>query len=309
MKNHHLWCEKYRPKTLDEYVFHNPHHKQKVLEWIDNGSIPHILMSGVQGSGKTTLAKILIDSLNVDEMDVLELNASDENSVDVMREKIKSFVTTAPMGPFKIVHLEEADYLTLSGQSVMRGLAEEYEQTARFVMTCNYVHKIMPAIRSRFQEILFKSPDINDITEYCATVLVKEQIDFDLETLDKYIAVGFPDVRKIINTLQLQTVGGKLLPPTFNGAQAGDWKFKLLDLIEADQWAESRKLVCGNVVADEWEDLYRFLYENIDKCPKFKVSAKWEQAIVTIAEYLYKHQAVADPEVNAAACFITLGQI
>ena len=185
---------------------------------------------------------------------------------------------------------------------------EEYADFARFILTCNYENKVIPPIKSRCQHFHFKAADKNDIAEYLINILAQEEVRFDLNLLDKYIAYGYPDIRKIVNMLQQNAVDGKLQIPKFEGT-ASDYKFKLIDLLERDKWLDARKLVCGNVTSDEWEDVYRFLYENVARAPKFQQKDKWEEAIITIAEHLYKHSIVADPEINAAAMFIRLGQL
>ena len=303
-----LWCEKYRPISIDQYVFHDSSHEKAFRKMIEEQSIPHLLLSGVQGSGKTTMARILIEAMNIDILDILTINASDENSVDTIREKIKTFVSTMSMGSFKIILLEEADYITGNGQGVMRRLMEEYSDTARFILTCNYENKIMPAIKSRCQHFRFKAPSKTEVTEYAATVLIGERIKFDLDLLDKYVTTGYPDIRKIINLLQQHSSEG-VLHPLQTSNEAGDYKFKLIELIETDSWHEARKVACANVCTEEWEDLYKFLYENLHKAPKFTILEKWEAGIVVVADHLYKHSAVSDPEINAAAMFIRLSQL
>lgn len=305
---HALWVEKFRPTKIEDYIFHDESHKKSILRMINDRSIPHLLLSGVQGSGKTTLARILIKELEIEESDVLTINASEENSVDTIRDKIKSFVTTFAMGDFKVVVLEEADYITPNGQGALRNMMEAYSETARFILTCNYEHKIMSPIVSRCQHFRFKAGNRDDITEYVATILIKEDITFDLDLLDRYVSVGYPDVRKIVNLLQQNSIDGQL-HEAIGGAEAGDYKFELLDKLTDGDWIGARKLCCGTVVAEEWEDVYRFLYENLDKSKTFKKQEKWEAGIVAIAEHLYKHGICADPEINAAALFITLSTI
>lgn len=307
MNQHVLWCEKYRPKTLNDYVFHDSTLKAAVEQMVKSKTIPHLLFSGTPGSGKTTLAQVLIHELNVDPVDVLVLNSSDENSVDVMREKIKTFVSTFAMGDFKVVQLEEADYISPNGQAILRRLMEEYAESARFILTCNYEHKIIPAIKSRSQHFKFYKPDKTDITEFVATILLNEHIKFNIDLLDKYVTTGYPDIRKIINLVQQYSVDGKLIPPNIESS-SGDYKFQLLELLETDQWDKIRTIICDNVSGEEWEELYRFLYENLGKSKKFKNKEKWENGIVIIADHLYRHTAIADPEINAAAMFIELGQ-
>jgi DNA polymerase III delta prime subunit len=305
---HAIWSEKYRPKNLAEYVFHDEGLKNAVAKMVSDGSIPHLLLSGVQGSGKTTLSLALINELNIDPMDVLTINASDENDVETMRTKIKSFISTYAMGPFKVVRLEEADYITLNGQAVLRSMMQDYADVARFILTCNYENKIIPALKSRLQHFRFAKPDRDAVLEYAATVLVQERVKFTADLLEKYVAIGYPDIRKVINLLQQNTHDSRLQPLQAAG-EAGDYKFKLLELIETGSWVEARQVACAEVAREEWEDVYRFLYENLEKSPSFSSKEKWESGIVIIADHLYKHGIVADPEINAAAMFIRLEQV
>lgn len=303
-----LWSEFYRPKTLSEYVFHDAALKNAVGKMVNEKSIPHLLLSGVQGSGKTTLSLALMNELNVDPMDVLYINASDENDVETMRTKIKSFISTYAMGDFKVVRLEEADYLTPSAQGALRAMIQDYNDVARFILTCNYENKIIPALKSRFQQFRFAKPDRDAVLEYAATILVQEHVKFTADLLDKYVSIGYPDIRKVINLLQQNTHDGKLQALQTTG-ENGDYKFKLLELLETGSWVDARQLACAEVAHEEWEDVYRFLYENLDKAPNFSSKDKWESGIVIIADHLYKHGIVADPEINAAAMFIRLEQV
>jgi len=255
----------------------------------------------------TTLARILINKMDVDQNDVMIINASDENNVDTVRDKIKNFITTFALGPFKIVNLEEADYMTPNGQAVLRTMMEEFSDVARFILTCNYENKVIPAIRSRCQHYRFKASDKDDIAEYVAKILISEKVKFKLEQLDSFIAVGYPDIRKIVQLLQMHTIEGVLEDPHSEG-EAGDYKFEFLEMIETGQWGNIRKLICTTIVAEEWEGVYKFLYENLHKCPMLS-TATWEEGILIIAEHLYKHGIVADPAINAAAMFIRLGQL
>lgn len=306
---HKLWVERYRPRSIEDYIFQEKSHKLAFLRMIADQSIPHLLLSGVQGTGKTTIAKILISEMPVDEIDILTINASDENSVDVIRDKIKNFILSYAMSAFKIIHLEEADYLTPNGQAVLRVLMEEYSDHARFILTCNYEHKIIPAIRSRCQQFRFKAANKDDIAENLVKILATEHVKFDLDLVDKYVSAYYPDIRAVINAMQQNVTDGVLEEPHTTSSGSGDYKFELINHLENDDWLGARKLVCTHVTAEEWEEVFRFLYENLDKCPRFNIAEKYESGIVIIADHLYKHGIVADPEINAAAMFIRLATV
>ena len=304
-----LWVEKHRPRSLNEYVFQDARHKLVFEQMINDQSIPQLLLAGVRGTGKTSLAKILIDGIGLDPSDVIEINASNERGIDTFRTKIEGFSSAMALGRFKVIHLEEADALTPDAQRALKSHMEVVSDSVRFILTVNHVNKVLPEIRSRCQEFSFKSSDLNDITESMISILAIEGVKFDLDSLDSYIAASYPDQRKIINTLQQYTVNGVLLPPSTGSSGSGEWKIPLLDSIGTDNWNAVRKIVCTNVNADEWEEVYRHLYENVHRSPKFAESDKWEEAIITIAEHLYKHTISADSEINMAACLIKLKQV
>lgn len=303
-----LFVEKYRPTSLDAVIFQDENLKTRFKSFIENGEIPNLLFSGVQGSGKTTLSRVLIKELKIDAADILTINASDENSVEDMRNKIKGFAYSLPIGKFKVVQLEEFDYLSHNAQSVLRSIIEDTSDVTRFIATCNYDNKIMPAIKSRFQQFHFKAPDIESVIIRMGEILISENIEIDLDVLDKYVRAGYPDIRKIINLLQQNSASGKLVAAS-SSSDSTDWKFKLLDVLAASDFRTARKIVCENAAREEYEDVFRFLYENINKIAKFKTMDKQEEAIVVIADYLYRHGICADPEINIAAMFIALGQL
>ncbi len=195
-----LWTEKYRPSDIDGYVFRDEDQRAQVKQWIDTLTIPHLLFSGAPGVGKTTLAKILINQLGIDEYDVLEINASRENSIDTIRDKITGFVATMPFGDFKVVLLDEADYISPNGQAALRGVMETFHASARFILTCNYPNRVIPALHSRCQGFHIERVDHTEFTARIATVLVTEQVEFDLDTLDSYVKATYPDLRKCLNT-------------------------------------------------------------------------------------------------------------
>lgn len=301
-----LWVEKYRPKTIDGYVFSDDHQRKQISTWIKDRSIPHLLLSGVAGIGKTTLAKILITALGIEDYDVLEINASRTNSVDDVRDKITNFVSMIPFGPFKVVLLDEADYLSPNAQAALRGVMEEYHATARFILTCNYPNRIIPAIHSRCQGFHVERTDITEFTARVATILVEEIIDFDLDTLDSYVKVTYPDLRKCINLVQQNVDEGQLQMPRQNDQGASDWKFDMVELFTAGKITEARKLLCGKLRAEEMEEVYRWLYDNISI---FGDEESQDKAILIIKSGLVDHTLIADAEINLAATLVKLAKL
>lgn len=298
-----IWAERYRPKTLSDVIFQDARQEKAFKNFVEDGNIPNLLLSGVQGTGKTTVSKALINDLGIDRSDVLRINCSDEK-IDALRNKVSTFAMTMPLGKFKVVQLEEFDYLSLDGQALLRGLIEDSAGNCRFIATCNYINKIIPPVKSRFQEFYFKAPDKEKIALRMVNILETEKVDFEPEDVLVCIDVGYPDIRKTIQLLQGNCSKGKLLNPKEASADNADWKFGLLDAIESGDFKKARKLVCESATREEHEDVFRFLYDNVEK---LKVSNK-EAAIVTIAEYLRAHSLVADTEINLAALFISLSK-
>lgn len=301
-----LWVEKYRPKNIDGYVFRDDHQRKQIATWIKDKSIPHLLLSGVAGIGKTTLAKILIHEIGIEDYDVLEINASRTNSVEDVRDKITNFVQMIPFGPFKVVLLDEADYLSPNAQAALRGVMEEYHSTARFILTCNYPNRIIPAIHSRCQGFHVERTDQTEYTARVATILVEENIEFDLDTLDLYVKVAYPDLRKCIQLVQQNSTEGKLESPNKGDAGGADWKFDMVDLFKAGKINEARKMLCGKLRAEEMEEVYRWLYDNLDI---FGEEQKQDSAILIIKQGLVDHTICVDSEVNLAATLVKLARL
>jgi replication factor C small subunit len=301
-----LWVEKYRPNDISGYVFRDAHQKKQVETWIKDQSIPHLLLSGSAGIGKTTLAKILIKELGIEDFDVLEINASRTNSVEDVRDKITNFVQMIPFGPFKVVLLDEADYLSPNAQAALRGVMEEYHATSRFVLTCNYPNRIIPAIHSRCQGFHVERTDITEFTARVATILVEEAVDFDLDTLDNYVKVTYPDLRKCINLVQQNVNEGVLAAPNKGDQGEADWKFDMVALFKAGKITEARKMLCGKIRAEEMEEVYRWLYDNLEI---FGEEANQDKAILQIKKGLVDHTICADPEINLAATLVQLAKL
>jgi len=302
-----LWVEQYRPKDIDGYVFRDEAQREQVKQWIKEGTIPHLLFSGAAGIGKTTLAKILINALNIDEYDVLEINASRTNSVDDVRLKITNFVSTMPFGTFKVVLLDEADYLSTNAQAALRGVMEEYASTARFILTCNYPHKIIPAIHSRCQGFHIEKVDHTEFTARAATVLVNEGADFDLDVLDTYVKSTYPDLRKCLNLLQMNTVDNKLKAPSETGNGTADYKLAMVDLFKQGKIREARTLLAAQARPEEMEEIFRWMYDNLDMWSKTPEGQ--DEAILIIRKGLVNVPLVADHEINLSATLVELSQI
>jgi replication factor C small subunit len=252
------------------------------------------------------MAKILVEELGIEDYDVLEINASRTNSVDDVRDKIVNFVQTIPFGPFKVVLLDEADYLSPNAQAALRGVMEEYHQTARFILTCNYPNRIIPALHSRCQGFHVEKVDQTEFIARVATILVEENIDFDLDTLDLYVKVAYPDLRKCINLVQQNCQEGKLISPNKSDAGEQDWKFDMVTLFKAGKISEARKLLCGKIRSEEMEEVYVWLYNNLDV---FGDEQKQDSAVLIIKQGLVDHGLVIDTEINLAATMIKLARL
>ena len=301
-----LWVEKYRPSIVDGYVFRDDHQRNQINTWIRDKSIPHLLLSGSAGIGKTTLAKILIHEIGIEDYDVLEINASRTNSVDDVRDKITNFVQMIPFGPFKVVLLDEADYLSPNAQAALRGVMEEYHSTARFILTCNYPNRIIPAIHSRCQSFHVERTDMEQFIARVEKILTTENITFDLESLANYVSVTYPDLRKCINMVQQNINEGVLQAPNKGDAGEADWKFDMVQLFNAGKITEARKMLCGKLRAEEMEEVYRWLYDNLNI---FGSDDNQDKAIIIIKSGLVDHTGCADPEINLAATLVRLSKL
>ena len=301
-----LWVEKYRPDTLDGYVFKDDAQKATIENWIKEESIPHLLFSGNAGVGKTTLAKILINKLGVQDTDVLYANGSKEARKVEWVDKLIGFCQTMPFGEFKVVLIDEADYMNVNSvQPALRNLMEEYTNSVRFILTCNYPNKLIPAIHSRCQKMHIEKTDLTEFTARVATILVEENVEFDLDTLDTYVKATYPDLRKTINTLEMNSLDGKLVSPTSTESSA-DYRLEMVDLFKKGKIAEARKLVCSQALPEEMDEIYRWLYDNVEI---FGDPMLQDKAILIIKQGLVDHTLVSDPEINLAATLIRLSHL
>ena len=302
-----LWVEKYRPNSIDTYVFRDDNQKKQVAGWKEDGALPHLLFSGAPGTGKTTLAKVLLQELDVDSMDILEINASNENSVDTIRSKITNFSSTTPFGDMKYVLLDEADYITPNGQAALRGVMETYHTSCRFILTCNYPQRIIPALHSRCQGFHIEKLDINEFTARIATICIEEGVEMNIETLDTYVQATYPDLRKAINLTQQNVVDNVLQKPQDGDGNTSDWMLSAIELFKAGKYKEARTMIVSQARPEEYEEVYKFMYRNLNLWGD--TEQKQDQAIVIIRNGIAKSVAVADPEINLAATLVELEMI
>ena len=303
-----LWVEKYRPKTVDGYVFVDNAQREQVQQWIRDGTIPHLMLSGSAGTGKTTLAKLLINELGVDEYDVMYANGSKEARKVEWVDKLISFCQTMPFGKFKVVLIDEADYMNPNSvQPALRNLMEDYSQTVRFILTCNYPNKVIPPLHSRCQGFHITKTDHTEFTARVATVLVTEGVEFDLDVLDTYVKATYPDLRKCLNLVQPNSVSGTLAPPSASDKSARDWKLDCVDLFKNGRIRDARSLLCQSTTPEESDEIFRWMYDNLDLWGR--TPEQQDQAIVIIRDGIAKIPLVADQEINLSATLIELGQI
>jgi len=296
-----LWVEAFRPDTLEGYIG-NEHIIEKVKIFIANGDVPHLLFYGSAGTGKTTLAKIIANSVDAD---LMYINASDENSVDAVRDKIKRYASTVGFRRWKIIILDEADYLTPNAQAALRNLMETYSKTTRFILTCNYVEKIIDPIQSRCQVFAITPPTKKDVAVRISQVLKTENVTFDMNDLAAIINSSYPDIRRILNTCQRQSINGELKLDKQSLIEA-NYMNKVIEILASNddkknKFQNVRQLLADSQVKD-FSSLYRFLYDNLDSFATGHLAG----AILIIAEAQYKDSLVVDKEINVMSMFVQL---
>ena len=306
----YIWTERYRPKTLDEYVWADASQKTQVENWVREKHLPNLLLSGSPGIGKTTLAKCLLNELHVHSSDVRYVNGSHTNGVDDIRA-LSRFAETMPSGDFRYVVLDEADYITPNGQAALRNMIEEYNSICRWILTCNYEHKIIPAIKSRTQGFHIETLDKEQFLARIANILIAEGVELteeNLEILDEYSITTYPDLRKCINLLQQNCTNGQLnRPSTGSNSGSSEYMVNVVNLFKQNKIMDARKLICANARPEDYEGLYRLLYQNIAWWGS--TENQQNQAVVIIANRLRDNAICADLEINMSACLIELSMI
>lgn len=306
-----MWAIKYRPKWSKDYITQNQEQKEIIDKWIAEKNIPHLLLSGHRGTGKTSLAYMLANELNIDKFDFLKINASDDNSVDVVRTRIKNFISgMAVASEYRIVFLDEFDYFTQNAQHMLRAMMEDYADNARFILTCNKPQKIIPEIHSRCFEMNFIAPNRKDMTIRLVEILAAEQVKVkSIDHIKEYISACFPDFRKLLMTVQNSVKNGELVPLEAVVSDTTEFMVKIFEFLETDNWVASREYLAKNIPDDKWEECYRFLYDYLKDITKFDDIHKWNEGIIVIADHLKWHTQVADPEINFASCLASLARI
>ena len=297
---HSLWVEKYRPSSLDNYIG-NDHLKSKVSVYLESGDIPHLLLFGRAGTGKTTLAKLLVNNIDCD---YLYINASDENSVDVVREKVKNFASTLGFKDMKVIILDECDYITPNAQAALRNLMETFSKNCRFILTCNYVERIIDPIQSRCQSFQIIPPDRKQVAQHLANILTNESVEYDIKDIATIVNSGYPDIRRVINGSQRQVVNSKLVIDE-NTITQSDYKTKALEILKTQDKKNSfqniRQLLADSKVSD-FSDLFRLMFDTIDDWGQGHIA----ECILILSKYQQSDAVVVDKEINIMAMFVEL---
>ena len=300
-KENSLWVEKYRPDSLEGYVG-NEHILEKVKIYIQNEDVPHLLLYGQVGTGKTTLAKIITNQIDCD---VMYINASDENSVDAVRDKIRGFASSMGFRNWKVVILDESDYLTPNAQAALRNLMETFSKSTRFILTCNYVEKIIDPIQSRCQTFGITPPSKKEVAMRMKDILDSEGVSYEMSDLAILVNSGYPDIRRVLNAAQRQVVNGVLKIDKASTIQA-NYMDEVLNVMKSstgvkDSFTSVRQIIADSKVKD-FTPFYRFLYDNIDEYANGKVG----NTILKIADAQYKDASVVDKEINIMAMMLEI---
>ena len=297
---HTLWVEKYRPSDLETYIG-NDQLKSKVRHYLDSGDLPHLLLYGKAGTGKTTLAKLLVNNIDCD---YLYINASDENNVETVRSKVKNFASTMGFKDYKVIILDECDYITPNAQAALRNLMETFSKHCRFILTCNFVERIIDPIQSRCQSFQVIPPNKNDVAKHLHNIFTEEDVTYNREDLGVLVNSGYPDIRRVINGAQRQSIGGKLIIDKQSIVE-NDYKMKLLEILKTQDkknaFKNIRQLMADSKVTD-FADLFRLLYDEVDSYGSGKVA----DCILIIAKYELSDAQVVDKEINAMAMLIEI---
>jgi len=295
-----LWVEKYRPSNLESYIG-NEHLKSKVEVYLESGDLPHLLLYGRAGTGKTTLAKLLVNNIDCD---YLYINASDERKLEMVRDKVKNFASTIGFSNMKVIILDEADYITPASQAALRNLMETFSKHCRFILTCNYVERIIDPIQSRCQSFQIVPPDRKQVAVHLGNILTKEKVESDINDIVTIVNGGYPDIRRVINASQRQVVNGKLVIDEGMSIQ-NDYKVKVLEILKTQDKKNSfkniRQLLADSKVTD-FSDLFRLLFDTVEDWGRGHIA----ECILILSQYQQSDAVVVDKEINVMAMFIEI---
>ena len=292
-KDHTLLVEKYRSKDLDSYVG-NEHIKKTIKQYLGQNDIQNLIFYGPAGTGKTTLAKLIVNNLDCD---YLYINASDERGIETIRDKVSGFASTASFKPLKVVILDEADFLTIQAQASLRNVIETFSRTTRFIMTCNYVERIIDPLQSRCQVLKIIPPSKKEVAIHLANIMAIEGTTYDLEDVKTIVNQYYPDLRKCLNTIQLSTQDQKLTIDKSVLVSSNYMTQILKELSNAKpKWREIRQIIANANVSD-FEELYRYLYDNAN----VYASGREGMVAIYINEYNYQSNFRIDKEINCMA--------
>jgi replication factor C small subunit len=291
-KQHTLWIERYRSETLEQYIG-NDAVKARIADCIANNDIPHFIFAGSAGTGKTTLAKLIVKNIKCD---YLYINASDENGIDIIRDKVKTFASTSSFQPLKVVILDEADFLTQPAQAALRNLIEEYSMVTRFVLTCNYIERLIEPLQSRCEIHILKPPTKSAVAKHiCTNILDVEGVTYDIQDVAKVINELYPDVRSIIKVLQSNVKDSKLTITTLDD----NWCKQLVQILnkrEKNAWYQVRQLVADAQV-DDFQTAYRYMFDHL---ADFSYGHDAELSVI-LDDFIWRAGVVPDKEINFAA--------
>jgi replication factor C small subunit len=291
-KQHTLWIEKYRSETLEQYIG-NDAVKARIADCIANNDIPHFIFAGSAGTGKTTLAKLIVKNIKCD---YLYINASDENGIDIIRDKVKTFASTSSFQPLKVVILDEADFLTQPAQAALRNLIEEYSMVTRFVLTCNYIERLIEPLQSRCEIHILKPPTKSAVAKHiCTNILDVEGVTYDIQDVAKVINELYPDVRSIIKVLQSNVKDSKLTITTLDD----NWCKQLVQILnkrEKNAWYQVRQLVADAQV-DDFQTAYRYMFDHLTD---FSYGHDAELSVI-LDDFIWRAGVVPDKEINFSA--------
>ena len=292
-KDHTLLVEKYRSKNLNEYVG-NEHIKKTIEQYLGQNDIQNLIFYGPAGTGKTTLAKLIVNNLNCD---YLYINASDERGIETIRDKVSGFASTASFKPLKVVILDEADFLTIQAQASLRNVIETFSRTTRFIMTCNYVERIIDPLQSRCQVLKVIPPSKGEVAAHIASIMATEGTVYEMEDLKTIVNQYYPDLRKCLNTVQLSTQDQKLVIDKSVLVSSNYMVQVLKELMKSkSSWREIRQII-ANANVQDFEEFYRFLYDNASKY----ANGKEGMVAIYINEYSYQSNFRIDKEINVMA--------